>query len=92
MNVMNLARPPLKNDVPVEVVVRHLLNSSRKGGVVLDVIVGTGSTLIAAQKTGRKLIGYVARARDMDQIRARWTRFVHGPKASWTTLTTRVGV
>jgi DNA modification methylase len=50
---------------------------------VLDAYMAHGATLIAAEKSGRKLIGYVGSAREMDRIRNRWTRFVHGPNADW---------
>ena len=38
---------------PVELVVRALINSSRAGDVVADLFGGSGSTLIACEKTGR---------------------------------------
>ena len=39
---------------PVELVERAINNSSKPGNVVLDGFGGSGSTLIAAEKTGRK--------------------------------------
>ena len=39
---------------PVELAVRALQNSSRTGENVLDLFGGSGSTLIAAQQTGRR--------------------------------------
>ena len=39
---------------PVELVEKAILNSSVKGDTVLDIFGGAGSTLIAAEKTGRK--------------------------------------
>lgn len=89
-NAWHLKKTPPKDDVPVEAIVRHVLNSSKKGGVVLDVIVGRGSTVIAAQKTGRRAIGYVSNPREMDRVRMRWARFVHGANANWKALTPRV--
>ena len=82
-NVVELASSPPKGDVPVELVVQAMQNSSQPGEVVLDVHVAQGATVIAAEKTGRRLIGYVQNAREMDRIRHRWTRFVHGDKADW---------
>lgn len=89
-NCWHLKKTPPKDDVPVEAVVRHLFNSSKKGGVVLDVHADRGTTVIAAEKTGRRCIGYVASPRDMDRVRARWTRFVFGPDKNWKTVTNRV--
>ncbi|WKB50875.1 DNA modification methylase [Eleftheria terrae] len=55
-----------KNDLhptmkPVELVERAIRNSSRPGDVVLDPFAGSGTTLIAAEKTGR-----VARVMELD--------------------------
>ena len=50
---------PVKNDLhptmkPVELVERAINNSSKLGNIVLDGFGGSGSTIIAAEKTGRK--------------------------------------
>lgn len=50
---------PKKNDMhptmkPVKLLSRLMINSSRKGWIVLDPFGGSGSTLIAAELTGRK--------------------------------------
>ncbi len=57
---------PAKNDLhptmkPVELVERAIRNSSKPGQVVLDPFGGSGTTLIAAEKTGR-----VARLIELD--------------------------
>ena len=59
-------KKPQKNDLhptmkPVELVERALRNSSRPGDVVLDPFGGSGTTLIAAEKSGR-----VARLIELD--------------------------
>jgi DNA modification methylase len=41
---------------PVELVERALRNSSRPGDTVLDCFGGSGTTLIAAEKTGRRAL------------------------------------
>lgn len=46
----NAEHPTMK---PVELITRALLNSSKRGDLVLDPFGGSGSTLIAAQVTGR---------------------------------------
>ena len=38
---------------PIELVKRAILNSSRKGDIVVDTFGGSGSTLITCEKTGR---------------------------------------
>jgi len=52
-------KKPARNDLhptmkPVELVERALRNSSRPGDSVLDAFGGSGTTLIAAEKTGRR--------------------------------------
>ena len=56
-DVWNIKKPQ-KNDLhptmkPVELVERAIRNSSRPGNVVMDSFGGSGTTLIAAEKTGR---------------------------------------
>jgi DNA modification methylase len=51
-------KKPVKNDLhptmkPVELVERAIRNSSRPGDLVLDAFGGSGTTLIAAEKSGR---------------------------------------
>lgn len=64
-NVWHCKRP-VKNDLhptmkPVELIERAIRNSSKPGQLVLDAFGGSGSTLIAAEKTGR-----VARLIELD--------------------------
>ncbi len=51
-------KKPVKNDLhptmkPVELVERAIRNSSRPGDTVLDCFAGSGTTLVAAEKSGR---------------------------------------
>ncbi len=60
------------NQKPIELARRAIENSSREGEIVLDVFAGSGSTLLAAQATGRR-----ARAMELDPAHcdtaiARW--------------------
>jgi DNA modification methylase len=63
---------------PVELVERAILNSSERGAVVLDPFAGSGSTMIACQRTGRKgrLIEIDASYSDIAVIR--WQEFTGG--------------
>lgn len=73
-------KKPQKNDQhptmkPVELVERAIRNSSRPGNVVLDPFGGSGTTLIAAEKSGR-----IARLMELDPkyvdvIVRRWDEF-----------------
>ena len=49
-----------------------LLNSSRPGERVLDPLVGSGSTLIAAEQTGRQALLLELKPRYCDVIRQRY--------------------
>lgn len=68
---------PVKNDLhptmkPVELVMRALRNSSRRGDIVLDTFLGSGSTLIAAERAGRLCYGVELDSRYVDATIRRW--------------------
>jgi len=72
---------------PVELFEYQMLNSTSKGQVVLDLFGGSGTTLIAAERTQR-----VARLMELDPryadvIRRRWAELVHGEGCEWESLT-----
>ena len=89
-NVWKLRAPITRDRLPVEAFVKAILHGSVAGGTVLDVCADYGSSLIACEKTGRRLIGYVGSARELDRVRQRWAEFVHGENADWKTLTAEV--
>ncbi len=66
---------------PVELAVRALQYSSRTGENVLDLFGGSGSTLIAAQQTGRRAFLMELDPLYCDVIVQRWEKFT-GQKAS----------
>lgn len=75
-DVWNIKKPQ-KNDLhptmkPVELVERAIRNSSRSGDIVLDPFGGSGTTLIAAEKSGR--IGWLIELdpKYVDVIVRRW--------------------
>ena len=57
---------------PVEVMQNALLNSSKSEDIVLDLFLGSGSTLIAAEKTGRICYGMELDPKYCDVIIKRW--------------------
>lgn len=65
---------------PVELAVRAMQYSSRAGENVLDLFGGSGSTLIAAEQTGRKAFLMELDALYADVIVQRWEKFT-GKKA-----------
>jgi DNA modification methylase len=74
---------PVKNDLhptmkPVELVERAINNSSKAGEIVLDGFGGSGSTLIAAEKTGRKARLIELDPKFCDVIVQRWEDYTGG--------------
>lgn len=68
----SLEHPTMK---PVELIERALTNSSKAGDLVLDPFGGSGSTLIACERTGRR--GYLLELdpRYADVIVSRWEQY-----------------
>jgi ParB-like chromosome segregation protein Spo0J len=60
---------------PVELPERAITNSSKKGQLVLDLFGGSGSTLIACEKTGRQARLMELDPRYCDVIVKRWQQF-----------------
>lgn len=77
---------PLKNDLhptmkPVELVENAILNSTQSGNnIVADMFLGSGTTLIAAEKTGRICYGMELDEHYCSVIIRRWEQFT-GQKA-----------
>ena len=74
---------PIRNDLhptmkPVGLVERAIRNSSPRGGVVLDPFGGSGTTLIAAERTGRAARVVELDPRYVDVIVERWQAEVDG--------------
>ena len=65
---------------PLELVERAIENSSRAGDVVLDLFLGSGSTLIASERTGRVCYGLEIDPHYCQIVIARWEAFT-GEKA-----------
>ena len=78
-DVWNMDRPS-RSDLhpttkPVELIERAIENSAVAGGIVLDLFGGSGSTLIAAEKTGRKARLAELDPKYVDVIVRRWQEF-----------------
>ena len=78
-DVWNIKKPH-KNDLhptmkPVELVERAIRNSSRPGDVVMDPFGGSGTTMIAAHKSGRKARLIELDPKYVDVIVRRWQDF-----------------
>jgi len=66
------AHPTMK---PLALVEKAITNSSRLGDVVLDLFLGSGSTLIAAERTGRVCLGMELDAHYGSVVLARYESF-----------------
>ena len=78
--IWNMKRTPVQEYVhptqkPVELIMYALSNSSKVGDVVLDPFLGSGSTLIACEKTNRACYGIELDPKYMDVIIERWCQF-----------------
>jgi len=86
VDVWNIKKPA-RNDLhptmkPVELMERSIRNSSRPGDVVLDCFGGSGSTLIAAEKSGRRCFMMELDPKYCDVIVCRWQEFSGGKAIS----------
>jgi DNA modification methylase len=72
---------PLKNDLhptmkPVKLIVNALMNNSKKGDICLDIFLGSGSTLMASEQTGRKCYGIEIDSAYVDVIIIRYAAYM----------------
>lgn len=79
--------PTQKPELLMELIVNDF---TQEGDTVADFFGGSGTTLIACEKTGR-----VCRMMEMDEhycdvIRKRWAEYVHGEGCDWQVLTPEV--
>ena len=65
---------------PVEIPARAIKNSSKNGNIVVDIFLGSGSTLIACEKTERICYGMELDPKYIDVIIQRWEDYT-GQKA-----------
>jgi DNA modification methylase len=66
---------------PLALAERALRNSSRRGECVLDLFLGSGSTLVAAERLERRCLGLEIDPRYCDAIVRRYLAFVGGDSA-----------
>jgi DNA modification methylase len=75
---------------PVEIPLRFISLYGEKGEVILEPFCGSGTTMIAAEKLGRRCFGMELDPLYCDIIRKRWAEFVHGEDCKWEKLTPQV--
>lgn len=76
-NVNEYVHPTQK---PVELPARAIINSSKQEDIVLDQFLGSGSTMIACEKTNRKCYGLELDPRFADTIVQRWVNYTGNTK------------
>jgi DNA modification methylase len=74
---------------PVAIPARAIKNSSIANDIVLDIFLGSGSTLIACEQTDRVCYGMELDPRYVDVIRKRWAKYTHPDtwEEEWEALT-----
>jgi len=83
ISVFEFSKESFKNHTtnkPVSIIIKFLNNSSRKDEILIDLFLGSGSTLIACEKTNRKCYGMELDPHYCDIIVKRWEEFT-GKKA-----------
>lgn len=68
---------------PVGLCAKGILAMSGAGDIVFDPFLGSGSTLIASEQTGRKCYGCEIDPKYCDVIRKRYWKFVNGNEEGW---------
>lgn len=69
---------------PVGLCAKGVLAMSEVGDIVFDPFLGSGSTLIACEQTGRRCFGCEIDPKYCDVIRKRWWKFTHdGNEDGW---------
>ena len=63
---------------PVGLLSRLIVNSTKKGGLVYDPFLGSGSTLIAAERQGRVCYGVELDPAYVDVVVRRWETVTGG--------------
>lgn len=74
---------------PIELCAQAIVNSSNEGDIVLDLFLGSGSTLIAAEQTERICYGMELDPRYVDVIRKRYATFI-GKALEWEKATPEI--
>lgn len=74
---------------PIGVITIPLSTSSKQDDIVLDLFLGSGSTLIACEQTNRICYGCEIDPKYVDVIRKRYAKFI-GKEEEWETITPKL--
>lgn len=71
---------------PIELISKAINNSSKQDDIILDLFLGSGSTLIACEQTNRVCYGMEIDPKYCDVIRKRYAKFI-GKEEEWEKVT-----
>lgn len=74
---------------PIALVSEAINNSSKQDDIILDLFLGSGSTLIACEQTNRICYGMEIDPKYIDVIRKRYAKFI-GKEEEWQKITPKV--
>jgi len=77
---------------PIKLLSDKMRVCSSKNGGVLDLFLGSGSTLIACEQTDRTCYGMELDEKYVDVVRKRYHKFVTGSEEGWEDATKAIGV
>lgn len=93
-NVLEFQKPaanPLHPTQKPVALFKAMMESCTSGGdVVIDPFLGSGTTLVVAEESGRVCLGSELEPRFVDAIRKRFAEQVHGEDCDWVKLTAAV--
>lgn len=69
---------------PIDLPARAMKNSSSKGQIIYDCFLGSGSTLMGAEQTGRKCYGQELDPKYCDVIVKRWVKYMKDNNKKYT--------
>lgn len=94
--IIDFDRPTKSEDhptmKPVGLMSYCINNSSKSGDIILDIFLGSGSTLIACEQTNRTCYGMELDPKYVDVIRKRYTKYTYPDKweKEWESLTPKI--
>lgn len=75
---------------PIALIAKALNNSSKSDDIILDLFLGSGSTLIACEQTQRICYGMELDPKYTDVIRRRYWKFINGSDDGWQENTPKI--
>ncbi len=74
---------------PIELLVKPILHASKQDDIILDLFLGSGTTLIACEQTNRICYGMEIYPKYVDVIRRRYAKLI-GKGEEWEHITPKI--